>query len=75
MGEHNKIVCTDAVDSLFVAKPYSFLHKGIQKVQFYSLCLPLLLPCSHIYTLCVAPRLRIFSLCSSVWTRLRTLSL
>ena len=40
MGEHNKIVGTGTVASLYVAKPYSFLHKGIQKIEFYSLCLP-----------------------------------
>ena len=56
MGENNKTVRTNTVDSLVIAKPYSFLHKGIQKIQFYSLYLPPLWPCSHIYTLCVAPQ-------------------
>jgi hypothetical protein len=40
MGEHNKTVRTNTVDFLFVANTYSFLHKGIQKIQLYSLCLP-----------------------------------
>lgn len=52
MREHNKIVCTDTVDPLLAAKPYSFLHKAFRKYSFI-VCAYLLFDLAVTFTLYV----------------------
>jgi hypothetical protein len=59
MSGHNKTVCTNTVDSLYIAKTYSLLHKAFRKYSF-TVCAYLLLDLAVTFTLCVLLHSNIF---------------